>query len=817
MKKFTICIFLLFSFSIALAQNAADVETSFGAIPGFNGEINSIVQQPDGKILVGGDFTKYKGLTCNYFVRLLSDGTVDNTLNLETTFWYGVYSIAIQPDGKILVGGGYSTPINGLKVGIIRLNSDGSTDYSFDAMEKFVGTVRVKDIDLQPDGKIFLIGGFSAYDSVSRNGIVRINSDGSLDTSFNPGTGFNHYLESLVIQPDGKMLIVGAFTNYNGYTRNRIIRLNPDASVDLTFNVGTGFNSTTTAILLQPDSKIVVGGGFANYKNVTQKNLIRLLTNGDKDTTLDSGAGFIAFGSLVSINDIKIDTSGNFIVGGQFSKYNNIDKINCVRLSSNGSLDNTFTFFTDPFKINSILIQNDQKIILGGDNYFARVNNNSSFDYTFDYGSGFNSSTGWPIENIIQPDGKIIVGGRFSLYGLHDEIGLIRLNSDGTKDTTFNIGFLDYALTKKILLQPDGKIILLGSFHSNVGNGANYNFIRLNADGSQDITFATSGDFYSDFDPVLQADGKILVCGGLQVRRLNSNGTVDSTFNTGFGFNYYVKSVAVQPDGKIIAVGDFSVFNGEQHLRIVRLLPNGSIDTTFNTGEGFNGTARTIKFQPDGKILVGGSFGSYNLISAWGVVRINTDGSYDSTFNTGFSINNVNSLAIQTDGKIIAGGYKSYFVNSYLTNLIRFNSDGSVDTTFDIGTGFDMGDTNSFITKINLQADGKILISGDFTSYKSVGSSNLIRLNGGNSVLFNEDFLNSKLTLFPNPTIDYINIRLPSENLNYEYQIIDLSGKTIIQNKSSESLINVQALSEGVYIIKVLSQQKEFISKFIKK
>ncbi len=815
MKKLIINIFLFFSFSIAFAQNAADVETSFGAVPGFNGEINSIVQQPDGKILVGGDFTKYKGLTCNYFVRLLPDGTVDNTLNLETTFWYGVYSIAIQPDGKILVGGGYSTPINGLKVGIIRLNSDGSTDYSFDAMEKFVGTVRVKDIDLQPDGKIVLIGGFTQYDSVSRKGIVRINSDGSLDTSFNPGTGFDYYLESLVIQPDGKMLIVGAFTGYNGYTRNRIIRLNPDASVDLSFNVGTGFNGTTKAILLQPDGKIVVAGNFATYKNVTQKNLIRLLTNGDKDTTLDSGTGFYTYGS--GINDLKIDAFGNFIVGGQFTQYDNIDKKNCVRLSSNGTLDNTFTFFSDPFKINSILIQNDQKIILGGEHYFARVNSNSSFDYTFDYGSGLNSSTGWPVENIIQPDGKIIVGGNFSLYGLHDEIGLIRLNSDGTKDTTFNIGFLDNALTKKILLQPDGKIILLGEFHSILGNGANYNFIRLNADGSQDMTFATSGASYSDFDMVLQADGKILVCGGFQVRRLNSNGTVDSTFNTGSGFNYYVKSVAVQPDGKIIVVGDFSVFNGEQHLRIVRLLPNGSIDTTFNTGEGFNGTARTIKFQTDGKILVGGSFGSYNLISAWGVVRINTDGSHDSTFNTGFSINDVNSLAIQTDGKIIAGGYKSYFVNSYLTNLIRFNSDGSVDTTFDIGTGFDMGDTNSFITKINLQADGKILISGDFTSYKSVGSSNLIRLNGGNSVLFNEDFLNTKLILFPNPAKDYINISLPSENLNYEYQILDLTGKTIIQNKSSNSSIDVESLSEGVYIIKVKSQQKEFISKFIKK
>jgi uncharacterized delta-60 repeat protein len=439
MKKFTICIFLLFSFSIALAQNAADVETSFGPIPGFNGIINTTAQQSDGKILVGGNFTKYKGITCNYFVRLQSDGNIDPSFVLETTFWYGVTSIQIQPDGKILVGGGYSTPINGLKVGIIRLNSDGSTDYSFNTIEKFSGVAVVKDIDLQSDGKIILIGGFSAYDSVSRNGIVRINSDGSLDTSFNPGTGFNSSVNSLVIQPDGKMIIIGYFDNYNGYTRNRIIRLNPDASVDLTFVIGVGFNGSLKSIIIQPDGKVVVAGNFSTYKNVTQNGIIRLLTNGDKDTTLVSGAGFNIYGS--GISDLKIDALGNFIIAGQFTKYNNIDKNNCVRLSPNGTLDNSFTI-DNSSAIYSILIQSDQKIILGGDNYISRVNNNNSFDYTFDYGLGFNNSIK---ATLLQPDGKILVGGNFTIYNLHKENGLVRLNADGTKDNTFILNYLDYS------------------------------------------------------------------------------------------------------------------------------------------------------------------------------------------------------------------------------------------------------------------------------------------------------------------------------------------------------------------------------------
>jgi|694.fasta_scaffold133359_2 uncharacterized delta-60 repeat protein len=821
MKKLIFTLFLLFSFSFVFAQNAADVETSFGPVPGFNGKILAIAQQPDGKILIGGEFTEYKGIACNYFVRLLPNGTVDPNFNLETTFWFKVNSIALQSDGKILVGAGYLTLVAGIKDGVIRLNSDGSTDYTYSTILGFSGITTINNILIQPDGKMILTGGFSSYGSVNIKYILRLNSDGSLDSTFNPGNSFNGSITSIALQADEKIIVVGYFSNYNGYTRNGIIRLNSDGSVDLTFSIGVGFSTgIPKSVLIQPDGKIVAAGNFNTYKNVTQNGVIRLLSNGDKDPTLNTGTGFYTSGE--GITDIAMDNLGNFIVSGQFSKYNNIDKSNCVKLSPNGILDNTFTVFNayNSSVIKCVLIQSDQKILLGGNFYISRINSVGSFDYSFDYGLGFGSQYGSPLVlNVteIQPDGKIIVGGNFSLYNLRYEPGLIRLLPDGTKDNTFNVSYLDLGQTSGIILQPDGKIIVIGTYHyANVGPGNYLQVMRLNSDGSQDMTFSTTNIGANDVGYALQADGKILACGGFQVRRLNSNGTVDSTFNTGSGFNYYVKSIAVQPDGKIIVVGDFSIFNGEQHHGIVRLLPNGNIDTTFNTGEGFNGTARSISIQQDGKIIVGGYFGSYNVISAWGIVRINTDGSYDSTFNTGFSINNVNSLAIQTDGKIIAGGYKSYFVNSHLTNLIRFNVDGSVDTTFDIGTGFDMGDNNSYVSKLNLQPDGKILVSGSFKNYKSIGSNNLVRLYGGNSVLSNENYTNDKMVLYPNPTQDFMTIQLPSVNLNYDYEIMDLNGKLIIKKANTNSVIDVQTLSKGVYILKVKSETKDFVTKFIK-
>lgn len=817
-------LFFVFNFANGIAQNAADVDTSFGEIPGFNSIIYAMAKQPDGKILVGGNFTKYKGKVCNYFVRLLANGDVDPNFILETSFWYKVNSIAIQPDGKILVGGGYSTLVAGLKDGVIRLNSDGSTDYTFSTISEFSGITGVNTILIQTDGKIILTGSFSTYNSISRKYIVRINSDGSLDSTFDPGTGFNNLVTDVALQTDGKIMAVGNFDNYNGYTRNRIIRLNSDGSVDLTFSIGVGFGTgTPNAVIIQPDGKIVIAGNFSTYKNVTQNNIVRLSTTGDVDTSLNIGTGFSYEGYFVTINDIAMDSAGNFIIGGAFSKYNNISKTNCVKIGPTGLLDNSFTIIGAP-RINVLLLQNDQKVILTSStpsnssyiyNYISRFNANSSVDYTFDYGSGFNNPYGYSSTvSAIQPDGKIIVGGNFSLYKLHTELGLIRLNADGTKDPAFNVSYLDYCQISKLLLQPNGKIIALGTFRYAGSTGGYFTFIRFNTNGSQDMTFSPS--FYGS-EITLQADGKILVCNGNQIKRLNSNGTIDATFNIGTGFSGNVRYAAIQPDGKIIAVGDFTLFNGEQYQRIVRLLSNGSVDTTFNVGEGFNNSTWTVSFQPDGKILVGGDFGSYNLISSWGIVRINTDGSCDTSFNSGFNINTVNSIVVQSDGKIIAGGYRSYFVNDYLKNLVRFNPDGSVDTTFDIGTGFDMGNNNSYISKLNLQSDGKILISGSFENYKSVGSSTLIRLNGGDSTLSNQNFTTDKLVLYPNPTHDYIHLNIPGNLDDFDYEIADLAGKKLIGNKNAKNTaIDVQALSSGIYVIKVKAQDKEYVTKFAK-
>lgn len=144
----------------------------------------------------------------------------------------------------------------------------------------------VWSVTVQPDGKVLLGGFFTIYNGISRNRIARLNLNGSLDTTFNPSIGANNIVRSVVLQPDGKILIGGQFTSYNSIPRNYIARLNADGSLDPTFNPGTGANNLVLTLALQPDGKVIIGGLFTSYNGTSRNRIARLHANGSLDTTL---------------------------------------------------------------------------------------------------------------------------------------------------------------------------------------------------------------------------------------------------------------------------------------------------------------------------------------------------------------------------------------------------------------------------------------------------------------------------------------------------------------------------------------------------
>ena len=347
-------------------------------------------------------------------------------------------------------------------------------------------------IAIQSDNKILVGGGFGSYDGTPASQIIRLNTDGSVDTSFVYGTGFDSGVNSIAIQSDGKIVVGGNFTTYNGTGANYIIRLNSNGSVDSSFVYGTGFNNTVNYIAIQSDNKILVGGYFTDYNGTVVSDIIRLNTDGSVDTSFVYGTGFDS-----GVNSIAIQSDGKIVVGGNFTTYNGTGANYIIRLNSNGSVDSSFVYGTGfNNTVNYIAIQSDDKILVVGGfttyngtgaNRIIRLNSDGSIDTSFVYGTGFNNPIVLSIA--IQSDGKILVGGGFTTYNGTGANGIIRLNTDGSIDTSFvyGTGFDSYIFP--IAIQSDGKIVVGGYFTSYNGIGANY-IVSLN---NNTISYTISG------------------------------------------------------------------------------------------------------------------------------------------------------------------------------------------------------------------------------------------------------------------------------------------------------------------------------------
>ena len=292
---------------------------------GYNRKVYCVAVQNDGKILVGGIFSSFNGISRNSIARLNTDGTLDTTFDAQTNPNGTIYSLTVQNDGKILVGG-YFTSINGTsRKSIARLNTDGTLDTTFDPGAGFNGTVY--SIEIQGDGKVLAGGFFSSYNGISRNNIVCLNTDGTLDAIFDSGSGFNNRVTSIALQNDGKILVGGFFTSFNGLTQNRIIRLNADGNYDNSFDTGVGFNANIFTIAIQSNEKIIAGGVFDSYNGTPENMLSRLHTDGTLDNSFDTGTGFDD-----AVFALAIQSDNKIITGGYFTSYNGIGRNRIARL-----------------------------------------------------------------------------------------------------------------------------------------------------------------------------------------------------------------------------------------------------------------------------------------------------------------------------------------------------------------------------------------------------------------------------------------------------------------------------------------------------
>lgn len=330
-------------------EPAGSVDTSFDTHVGANGQVFALALQQDGKVVIGGDFTSFDYVTRTRLARLHAvNGSLDQNFLAAGTGPNGtVRAMIAQTDDRLVIGGAFTTVNGVVRNRICRLTGDGSVDTSFNPGGGADGPVlALAETFIAGQRKIVLGGAFTVVNSLPRNGVARLNNDGSLDTSFNIGTGVNGTVFAVATYPTnsifaGQTLIGGDFTEVNGVARGRLARLNGDGSVDAFFDTTLGANDVVRAITIQPDGRILVGGSFTNYAGVTMNHFARLNSDGSLDPTFTPGAG--ANGTVYSIT---LQADQRILLGGEFTRCSGVSRSRVTRLMPDGTVDPQINFGT---------------------------------------------------------------------------------------------------------------------------------------------------------------------------------------------------------------------------------------------------------------------------------------------------------------------------------------------------------------------------------------------------------------------------------------------------------------------------------------
>ena len=808
-----------FAFCFAFAATAAALlaqtpSAADGYEPNFDGNVYALATQADGKIVVVGQFANFKRadgffVARNNIARLNADGSLDESFNPNANG--PVRAVAIQPDGRIVIAGDFSTlqPTGAAAVNrgrIARLNGDGTVEAAFNpSINNVVSgvnfTAQVYALLLQPDGRIVAGGTFNQVvpagrtDFFYRNRLVRFNADGTLDLNFDPNP--NGVVLALAQHVDNKIIVAGGFTDFTeagkpGPTsRQRIARLNPNGTLDTEFDPKA--NNAVDAVLVQRDGKILLAGHFTTLQPIgdtgpaTRNGIGRLNVNG----TLDSEFYPSANGPVYTLG---LQPDGSILVGGSFSAVwgrgtASVLRNNVARFNPDGSVDTAFAPNLNA-QVNAFAVQTDGKVVVGGlftralaaggtssllRNHLARLNTDGSLDTTFELDAG-----GRILASATQSDGKVVVGGTFTNIGGAAHNYLARLNADGSIDNTYRPDL--NGRVNSIAYEAGTNKMIIGGTFTTIGGEPRNRIARLNADGTIDSEFNPNLDNEAAV-VLLQSDGKILVGGSFTtvqplgataasvryyILRLNSNGTLDTAFHP--NANSSVFAMALQSDGQILVAGTFTAFTPDVDLTPVTTTTNGTTTTTVPTGTTTaqsylarlktDGTLDTtfkpsvdtrvhaIAVQSDGKIVIAGAFTSIvgsdgKLVTTTNadgtqsttapirhhVARLDASGNLDDAYNphvnnTVFTMQIYPASSANKDKVVIGGAFTTLQPNSE-TNwttrkyVARLNTDGSVDSAFNL----DIDETpGNRVDSLRLVANDQLLVGGNFSSLQPINT-----------------------------------------------------------------------------------------------
>lgn len=602
------------------------------------------------------------------------------------------------------------------------------------------------------------------------------------------------------------LLSLSVFTSFCGFSQT----ITKDNSI-------VGGNSSVFDILVQSDGKIVVAGGFTNMNGSSALRIDRYNADGTPSTFASGAGNNSTTGTNDYITCLKELSNGDILVGGNFTRFDTQVQSRIAKIDADGFPVTSFVpgigqGFND--LVNSIDVQSDGKIIVGGlftdyagntVNRIARLTANGAYDNTFSIGTGFDAK----VNKIkVLANDKILVAGDFTSYNGAAVEGLVILNADGTLNTDFNL---------------DGASIVSG------GNLKVRNF-------------------------EIQSDGKILIVpsiGGGRVYRINLNGTVDFSF-TPFDFNTAISAICIQPDGKVIVSGQFTLFQNTIPVnRILRLNTNGSLDNTFTVGTGLNSRAFAIKVQSDNKILVGGEFTDFDGETMNYFGRLN-----NCTINNAVTSTQTTLSSVQTNASYqwvdcdngntdivgqtsmtytpaVSGSYAvritteecqvtsncKYIYLCPVSNAVTLTNNtitvntipqdpyfywlsgcetDSIFSEADLANAISQGSTLSSFTPTASGSYAVFILSnweecGVISDCIYVGLASL------------EENQQTSFSIYPNPANE--NVTISNIEVGSTVSLVDVSGKLVSQQFSNSTSVNLQtsALTSGVYFVRVMN------------
>ena len=741
--------------------------------PGANGTVWSLAVQPDGKVLVGGDFTSLGGQARKYLGRLNSDGSLDGPFQPAVN-QASVLSLVVQPDGKILLGGGFTSLGTSSRNRIARLNADGTLDGTFAAGAD--NTVRV--LLVQPDGKILVGGSFMTLAGQPRGCLGRLNADGSLDPSFNPGA--DALVCSLAVQPNGQIQVGGNFATLGGQPRTRLGRLNADGSLDATFNPVT--DGVISCLALQADGKVLVAGCFTVLNGSACTSLGRLNPDGSTDTNYTPKVQFASDVPLVRCLAPQAD--GKVLVAGRFDTLGGQPHNHLGRLNPEGSVDGTFTPGADE-SVYALAIQTDGKVLVGGAflhlsdqsrAFLGRLNNTAEATQrlvledsnatwlcrgtspefcrtTFalstnggaewlPLGPGVRRPGGWQMDGLsggasltVRAQGFLSGGfGNASSWSIETFVGapailteLSPVLTNAGADLVFTVApvgtaplsyrwqkdGIDLTDTARLVGSGTGTLVLSNAQPADAGV---YSVIMNNAYGSSSRPIVH----------LTLADPLITVQPASQMAQLGTNLllSVSAVGSSPLSYQWYwgdtlipgattssllVSNLSWPEQGNQFFYGVVVSNSAGSVTSATAIVTVSSAPTPDPLDPAADGTVWCLAVQPDGRILLGGDFTTLGGLARSYLGRLNADGSVDTAFNPGATPPSVLSLAVQPDGRILVGGNFTGLGGQYRNRIGRLLPDGTPELSFNPGA-------DGGIQTIVLQPDGKILLGGFFAT-----------------------------------------------------------------------------------------------------